>query len=125
MYGLYENGKRCYVYAHRLVAKHFLNEVEGKLQVNHIDENKQNNNFNNLEWCTAKENTNHGTRNKRVSRKLSKEVAQYTMQGELLNIFCSANEAERQTGAYHQHISKCCKGKLKTTGGFIWKYANS
>ena len=25
---------------------------------------------------------------------------------------------------HNTDISKCCKGKRKTAGGFIWKYAN-
>lgn len=48
-YSLYKNGKMYTLKAHRLVAKHFLNKVEGKEFVNHIDENKQNNHFLNLE----------------------------------------------------------------------------
>jgi hypothetical protein len=41
---------------HRMVAKTFLELVEGKNLVNHIDHNKQNNSFDNLEWVTYGEN---------------------------------------------------------------------
>lgn len=44
---------------HRLVASHFIPNIENKLSVNHINGNKLNNNDWNLEWCTAKENTTH------------------------------------------------------------------
>lgn len=34
----------------------------------------------------------------------------------------SLAEAERQTGINHQNISKCCLGKIKSIGGYRWKY---
>ena len=42
---------------------------------------------------------------------------------EVINIFVSQKEAERQTGAYHSNIAKCCKGKAKYANGYKWKYA--
>ena len=53
---------------HRLVALHFIPLIEGKEIVNHIDENRQNNKVDNLEWCTQKENANHGMARQRLSK---------------------------------------------------------
>jgi DNA-binding NarL/FixJ family response regulator len=44
---------------HRLVAKGYCNKKEGKNQVNHIDGNKSNNNYLNLEWVDSSENHVH------------------------------------------------------------------
>lgn len=52
----------------------------------------------------------------------SKAVIQYSMNGELIAEYSSIHEAERNTGCHHGHICKCCKGKKKSTGGYIWKY---
>lgn len=53
------NGKRQQVSVHRLVALLFCPNPDMKLEVNHIDGNKENNNASNLEWCTRSENEQH------------------------------------------------------------------
>jgi hypothetical protein len=47
------------VHVHRLVAETYLIKTSENLHVNHIDENKKNNNISNLEWVTPQKNAEH------------------------------------------------------------------
>lgn len=51
-----------------------------------------------------------------------KKVSQYSIKGEYIATYESLKEAERQTGVSNRNISLCCRDKMKTTGGYIWKY---
>ena len=49
---------------------------------------------------------------------------QQFLNGNLIADFVSATEAFRQTGINVANICSCCNGKLKTAGGYIWKYTS-
>lgn len=120
--------KNCTV--HRLVAKAFISNPQNLPQVNHINEfDKTDNRVENLEWMSAKDNCNYGTRNQRqVEKRLnnpqrSKQVHQYTLDGNLIKIWLSSRECDRN-GFNQAAVSRCCLGKQKQHKGFKWKYEN-
>ena len=113
-----KNGKIKTEYIHRLVALAFIPNPEHKPQVNHKDENKKNNCVDNLEWMTAEENINYGTRIQRVAEKISKSVLCI----ETGVVYKSLAEAKRLTSISDSNISQCCLGRQKTAGGYHWKY---
>lgn len=125
---LYKDGKKSLL-VHRLVWEAFNGPIHKGMQINHLNERKDQNNLENLSLMTAKENTNWGTRNERagkgVAKSLSKMVEQYTLEGEHIMTWFSVSGVEEELGqlGYNaSNISKCCQGKLKTHKGFIWKY---
>lgn len=118
---LKDDNKYTHHMVHRLVAEAFIKKPDNILEyeVDHIDNNRQNNNISNLRWVTHKENLDKsfelGNQNK-----LKRKVIQYTLKGEKINVYESVNEAFRQTNV--RHISECALGKRNTAGGYIWKY---
>lgn len=61
---LSKNGKKKIFSVHRLVALLFVNNPDNLLEVNHIDGNKLNNIYTNLEWTTRSKNMKHAFDNK-------------------------------------------------------------
>ena len=50
------------------------------------------------------------------------EICQLTKDENLTNTFPSAAEAKRVTGICDTSIIRCCHGKLKTAGGYLWRF---
>ena len=118
--GLNKNGKSKYFLVHRLVATAFCEGAEYFPEVNHIDEDKTNNHYENLEWCTREYNNNYGTIKDRLAEAHKKKVRCI----ELNIIFGSVKEASEYIETDPTSISACLRGRQKTTCGYHWEYVD-
>lgn len=119
---LSKNGKVKKYYIHHLVASAFLDNPNNLHEVNHKDEDKTNNKVENLEYCDRSYNLNYGSRNERMAKSKSIPILHFTKNGEIVKVWNNAKEVERELKICSSDIYKCCKGKLKSTGGYVWKY---
>ncbi len=132
---LYKNGAKKTFQIHRLVALAFIDNPEGKPEVNHLDEDKLNNFASNLEWSTSKENANWGTRNTRISEhfkahppvlaiKRRRRILQICKEtGEVIATHDSITAVVKEFGFHQGNISSCCAGKRNEANGYRWQYA--
>jgi len=107
---------------HRLVMMAFSNDTPRE-EINHIDGDKSNNSLSNLEWCTHKENRIHAI-NTGLKDEVNYGIAQYDLDGNLLNIFETCKEALLFLGRnpdYSGNIGRAVRGKRKQAYGYIWK----
>lgn len=119
----------CYkpLLVHRAVAKAFVPGYFDGAQVNHKDENKQNNRYDNLEWVTPKENANYGNRNKKCQNAANKQhgyvVEQYSTTGELVSTFPSQRAAAKSIGATARILNLRIDTD-KPVNGYLFKRKN-
>ena len=140
------NTKVQCLYAHRLVAKAFLPIPEElrylpdeKIQINHKnccktdnvvwlnDDGSINYEKTNLEWVTSKQNMNYSpTREKIIAhnKRRCKPIGQYDIQGNLVKIWPSAAEIQKEKGWATSCIRNCAFGRpsYRTAYGFKWKF---
>ena len=126
---LHRNGKYSSFGIHVLVAKAFIPNPNNLTEINHKDENPQNNNVENLEWCSHEYNMHYGTIYQRISSKLtnckttSKPVAQYKLNGEFIRIWPSIREVKRTLYIKGwKTICSACNGKSHSAAGYQWRY---
>ena len=116
------NIKKMYS-VHRLVAQEFIPtpQTSEKLEVNHKDGDKTNNNIDNLEWITHKKNMQHS------QNILGYNVPKPVMQikdNKVIAIFSNKTEASKKTGVCEVGIRYCCHRRkhCRTAGGYEWQY---
>ena len=119
------DGKSVERAIHRMVGENFLRKIDGKDIINHIDANRTNNDFTNLEWVTVKENVYHAFFMGKNAQRKNRFVTQIDIKDKVIAIYTSLNEAARKTGANSGSISRCCNGLMNTAGGFKWEFAMS
>lgn len=81
-YRLSKNNNKKMVYAHRLVADHFLDNPQNLPVVNHIDGDKLNNKAENLEWVSYSENTEKWHANSKDESRVQYEKYEGNLPGE-------------------------------------------
>jgi len=125
-FSLYKNKQRKHKYGHRLVAEAFIPNSNNYPQVNHIDEDKENNYVNNLEWCTVSYNNTYGTRMIRKVKntdytKNSKKIIGEKSRTKI--VFYSVSFASKFIHVEVSQISAVLTGRKNTVKGWTFSYA--
>ena len=114
---LWKENKKHQARVHRLIAQAYLEQPEGKTEVDHIDGNGYNNCVNNLRWVTSAENK----ANAKMSNKKCFSRVRCVETG---IVYESCAHAARAVGISRYCINCVLLGKQKTAAGYHWERYN-
>lgn len=121
-----DNGNQHNWSLHRLIWTAVNGEIPEGMQVNHIDENKENNSTSNLNLMTNYDNCHWGTHIERLTDTMRKKYANpiLGMKNGKLELYFPSTESASKNGFHSRHIADCCKGKThyKQHKGYQWLY---
>ena len=109
-----DDGVWHYMSLHKLIFEAFNGSVPHGKQINHINENKNENNIENLEAITPKENCLYGTRNKRISNTM-------TGQKRIKQSFTVTVDNDPQNTYYFNSIT-AMTNQFPSETRYIWRY---
>lgn len=115
------------LHTHRIVCELFVEKVDGKEHVNHIDGNKENNRAVNLEWVTPKENSRHGydnilafkkacDKNIKAAQESQKIILDVWQHGSFIGRFKGKDYAASQLGIDQKTIYNALRGMPNRKG---------
>ena len=113
---------------HRLVAETFIPNPYNLPEVNHIDGNKLNNDFSNLEWCTHQQNIDAYRKLEKYHPRGGRHVKQYDMNGNFIKEYPTIAAAQRFVTPQIPKNSQLRAKMARNPGGcqshgYIWKFA--
>lgn len=80
----------------------------------------------NIDYKQRSANTDQKARGSKISKKISKPISQFDLEGNFIRDWDSASIAgktlNKKDGSL---ISMCCKGRVQTAYGYIWKFKGS
>ena len=122
---LHKNGVAKSYFVHRLVAVAFIDNPNNLPQINHKDGNKRNNNVNNIEWCTASENSHHafttGLSTPTISHYRGVQAFRFS-DNSFVGEYKSQHEAAKILGLNVAHICSNLHGRCEHIKGYYFKY---
>ena len=118
---------------HRLVAMAFVENPNNFPCINHKDENKLNNYYENLEWCTVNYNNKYNLRQEKINNKLrnnaakgkcnNKKIKQINLSTNEIYTYDSLRDMNRKTGGQRYTVKLICEGlRTKLYRNSIWKF---
>nr|DAZ78434.1 MAG TPA: homing endonuclease [Caudoviricetes sp.] len=108
-----KHNKTNYLRVNRLVALAFVKGRTAKRKyVNHMDENRKNNNADNLNWVTPRENNNWS---------LAKTVYMYDLKGNYVKSYISTTDASND-GFNRSHVANVCRCIERQHKGYLFSY---